>query len=136
MIKSPPNILIIRSHKSELSKVEEFIKEIFAHYDFPDNCFNKVLLCISEAAINSIIHGNKSDHKKKVELSVDCATHLINIKVTDEGNGFDFNSIADPTEKENLLKESGRGIHIIKSLSRDFKFNETGNSLQFQIECK
>lgn len=136
MIKSPPNILVIKSTKSELQRVEEFIREVFVFYNFPDTCFNKVLLCISEAIINSIVHGNKSDHRKKVELNVDCITHLITVTVTDEGEGFDYTSINDPTQKENLLKESGRGIHIIKSMSKTFSFNEKGNSMQFQIECK
>lgn len=135
MIKSAPNILVISSKKSELQRVEEFIKEVFSFYDFPETCFNKVLLCISEATINAIAHGNKGDHRKQVELSVDCKTHLISIKITDEGDGFDFSSLPDPTSGENLLKESGRGIHIIKSLSKTFSFNDKGNSMEFQIEC-
>lgn len=135
MIKSPPNILIINSHKTELQRVEEFIHEVFAFYNFPENCFNKVLLCISEATINAIAHGNKDDQRKKVELSVDCKTHLISIKITDEGDGFDFNSLPDPTAKGNVLKESGRGIHIIKTMAKTVSFNEKGNSLEFQIEC-
>jgi serine/threonine-protein kinase RsbW len=135
VIISPPNILIISSKESELQRVEEFINEVFAFYNFPKTCFNKVLLCISEATINAIAHGNKGDHRKKVELNVDCKTHLISVQITDQGEGFDFTSILDPTHKENIMKESGRGIHIIKSLAKTFSFNEKGNSLQFQIEC-
>ncbi len=136
MIKSPPNILIIKSKESELQRVEEFIHEVFAFYNLPQSCFNTVLLCISEATINSIVHGNKKDHRKKVELSVDCKTHLISVTITDEGDGFDFESVPDPTAKENIIKESGRGIHIIKAMAKTFSFNEKGNSLTFQIECK
>lgn len=135
MIKQPPNILIISSKESELQRVEEFIHEVFAFYKFPETCFNKVLLCISEATINAIAHGNKGDHRKKVELSVDCKTHLISVKITDEGEGFDFDSLPDPISKENLLNESGRGIHIIKTMAKTCSFNEKGNSLEFQIEC-
>ena len=136
MINKPANILVIRSVKSELKKVENFIKEVFAYHSFPDSCYNKVLLCISEGTINSIVHGNKEDRRKKVELNVDCKTHLISVTITDEGEGFDHQIIPDPTKTENLHKESGRGIHIIKSLSKHFEFNETGNSMYFQIECK
>lgn len=135
MIIPPPNILIISSKKSELQRVEEFIREVFAFYKFPDSCFNKVLLCISEATLNAIEHGNKSDTRKKVELNVDCKTHLIRVKITDEGKGFDTKAIANPTAKENLLKESGRGIHIIKSMVKSCTFNKLGNSVQFEIEC-
>ncbi len=136
MIKSPPNILVIDSNHCELQRVESFIQEIFSSYNVPDSCYNKVLLCISEATINSIVHGNKSDHLKKVQLHVNCQNHIISIKITDEGEGFDYWSVPNPTAKQNLLKESGRGIHIIKSLAKSVKFNKKGNSLQFQIECK
>lgn len=136
MIKRPPNILVIKSDKSELQKVEEFIKEVFSFYDFPLECYNNVLLSISEATLNSIVHGNKSDRRKKVELDVDCKTNLISVKITDEGEGFDYETLPDPTQEENILKESGRGIHIIKSVAKSISFNEKGNSLQFEIECK
>jgi serine/threonine-protein kinase RsbW len=132
---TPPNILVISSRKSELTRVEEFIREVFAFYSFPDTCFNKVLLCISEATINAIAHGNKGDGKKKVELSVDCKTHLISVKITDQGEGFDYCNLPDPTNKDNLLKESGRGIHIIRTIAKTLSFNEKGNSMEFQIEC-
>lgn len=135
MITSPPNILIIKSQESELQRVEEFIHEVFAFYKFPETCFNKVLLCSTEGTINAIAHGNKGDHSKKVELSVDCKTHLISVKITDQGEGFDFRNLPDPTSKENRMKESGRGIHIIKTMAKTFSFNEKGNSLEFQIEC-
>ena len=135
MINSVPNILIIQSRKCELKRVEEFLREVFSFYSLPESCFNKVLLCISEATINAIAHGNKGDQRKKVELSVDCKTHLMSVKITDEGDGFDFTSIPDPREGENILKESGRGIHIIRSYSKTISFNEKGNSMKFQIEC-
>lgn len=136
MIHQAPNILVISSHKSELRIVEKFIKKIFSFYDFTLDCYNNVLLCISEATLNAIVHGNKNDHKKKVELAVNCKNHLISVKITDEGEGFDYNTLPDPTRKENILRESGRGIHIIKSVAKSVSFNEKGNSLQFEIECK
>lgn len=136
MIEQPSNILVIKSIQSELIKVEAFIKDVFNYYKFPNTCYNKVFLCISEAITNCIEHGNKGDHRKKVELNVDCKKHLIAVTITDQGDGFDYKSLPDPTQKQNLLKESGRGIHIIKSFSRTFSFNEKGNSIHFQIECK
>ena len=136
MIKPPPYILTLNSKKSELKRVEKFVKDIFSYYDFPDGCLNKVLLCIAEATVNSIVHGNKEDYHKKVELSVDCKRHLISVTITDEGEGFDFKNLPDPTNRENILRESGRGIHIIKNMVKTFKYNKKGNSLHFQIECK
>lgn len=135
MKQCPPNILLISSKESELQKVKKFLEEVFSFYSFPFTCFNKVLLCISEATINAIAHGNKGDSKKQVELSIDCKTHLISITITDQGEGFDYNNLPDPTSKDNLMKESGRGIHIIKNMAKTCSFNDKGNSVQFQIEC-
>ncbi|WP_297085967.1 ATP-binding protein [uncultured Draconibacterium sp.] len=133
---NPPNILIIRSVKTEIYKVEKFIKDIFSYHNFTDKCFNTVFLCISEATTNSIVHGNKEDHKKKVELNVDCKRNLIKVCITDEGDGFDTDSIPDPTEQKNLLKETGRGIHIIKTIAQNVCYNDKGNSISFEIFCK
>lgn len=136
MVKSASFILVIDSKYAELKRVEKFVKEVFSCYEFNKNFFNKVLLCISEATINSIVHGNKEDHRKKVELKIDCKKHLISVSITDEGEGFDVNSLPNPTSKENILKESGRGIHIIKTMADRVAFNSKGNSVQFEIECK
>ncbi len=136
MINQPPSILVIRSHKSELQRVEKFVKDVFAYFEIPLKYYNKVLLTISEATINSIVHGNKSDLQKKVELDVDCKNHLISVRITDEGEGFNYETLPDPTKQENILKESGRGIHIIKSVAKSVSFNKKGNSVQFEIQCK
>jgi serine/threonine-protein kinase RsbW len=136
VINQPPSILVISSHKSELQRVEKFVKDVFAYFEIPLKYYNKVLLTISEATINSIVHGNKSDLQKKVELDVDCKNHLISVRITDEGEGFNYETLPDPTKQENILKESGRGIHIIKSVAKSVSFNKKGNSVQFEIQCK
>ncbi|MDX8337811.1 ATP-binding protein [Draconibacterium sp. IB214405] len=136
MKSKPPNILILNSVSSELNRVESFIKELFDFHNFSQKCFNTVFLCISEAVTNSIVHGNKEDHQKKVELNVDCKRHLIMVQITDEGEGFDIENIPDPTHKDNILKETGRGIHIIKSIAQNVSFNNKGNSLRFEIVCE
>jgi len=132
---SPNHILVINSTQEELQKVEKFLTEIFELHQLPKGCFNNVLLCVSEAVHNSIIHGNKKILHKKIEVHVNCKKQSLEVTVTDEGEGFKLESIPDPTETINIKKESGRGIHIIKSLSQKINCNEKGNSLQFQINC-
>ncbi|WP_163322717.1 ATP-binding protein [Draconibacterium mangrovi] len=136
MKNNPPNILVIRSVSTEIRRVEEFVKAIFNFHNMPEKCFNPVFLCISEATTNSIVHGNKEDHTKTVELNIDCKSHLIQVRVTDEGDGFDVEKVPDPTHEDNLLKETGRGLHIIKSIAQNVEFNDKGNSLSFEIICK
>jgi len=126
---------VINSDVIELKKVETFITDIFREYNLEKKYFNKVYVCISEAVVNSIKHGNKNDRNKSVSIEVNCDMHEINIMIEDEGNGFDLNQISDPTSRENLKNESGRGIFIIKTLTNQIEYNEKGNRVQFKIKC-
>lgn len=136
MNKSLPHILLIKSSLYELSKVEKFLKDIFSYYNYPDECFKKVFLCTSEAVTNAIVHGNKNDVEKRVHLNLNCKKYQIIIKVSDEGNGFNPDKIPNPTLPENILKESGRGLHIMRNIANNVYFNEKGNCLYLEFKCK
>lgn len=131
-----PDILVIKSDKNELKRTEEFLLSFFRKNNLPEEHFNRVFLCLSEAVMNSIQHGNRNDKKKQVSILADCKKEFITIEISDEGEGFDYNNIENPTIKQNIKKESGRGIHIIKSLSNGLEFKEKGKCIQFKIECK
>lgn len=131
-----PEILAIKSDKNELKKVERFLIDIFEKEALPKSYFNKVFLCISEAVINSIDHGNNNDSDKQVEICVNCEEGNICIEVHDEGKGFDYNGIEDPTIKNNIKKETGRGIHIMKSLCSKVEFCNQGKSVEIKIDLK
>ncbi len=132
----PPKILVIKSDVAELKKVENFLYDIFKECKISADNFNKVFLCISEAVINSIQHGNKNDRDKKVSIGIDCQAKEMDVFIKDEGEGFDIKNVADPTIKENRKLESGRGIHIIKSLTEKIEFNNEENFIQFKIDCE
>ena len=134
VIGNPPKILVIKSDTSELNNVEVFVKELFTENSIPIKFFNKVFLCVSEAVVNSIEHGNKNDCKKEVTIFADCEFKTISVVIKDEGNGFNLEEVADPTKAENIKKEAGRGLHIIRSLSEQIEYNKNG--IQFKIECK
>lgn len=127
-------ILAIKSDKKELEKVEKFLQEIFEMENLPNQCFNKVYLCISEAVINSIEHGNKNDRTKEVDIQINCSRGNLCIEVHDQGDGFDYELVEDPTTKENIKRETGRGIHIMKSLCSQVEFKNRGKSVSIQID--
>jgi serine/threonine-protein kinase RsbW len=135
-LNKSPEILVINSDRNELKRTEKFLLNFFKKNNLSEDNFNRVFLCLSEAVMNSIQHGNQNDTRKQVSIIADCTKEVINIEITDEGDGFDYYNIENPTEKRNLKKESGRGIHIIKSLSKELEFKERGNCIQFKIECK
>lgn len=126
-------ILIINSDKSKLIKVQGFINEIFSQFNIPKKYFNKVFLCVSEAVVNSIEHGNKNEFNKEVAIHVDCKIKSLDVKVSDEGEGFNYHELEDPTCAENIKNESGRGLHIIKSFSETIKYVYEDKCIQFKI---
>ena len=136
MINNPPKILVIKSDVAELKKVEDFIINIFNENNLELKYFNKIYLCVSEAVLNSIKHGNKNDLKKNVSIKIGFDTEQFKIQVEDEGDGFDLKKIKDPTKKGNLKNEEGRGIFIITKLSEQIEYNKKGNLVQFNIDCK
>jgi len=90
--------------------------------------FNVICLCIYEIFINAICHGNRYDASKYVELIIEKHSNKLVITIIDQGNGFTVEDILDPTTEENLLKDSGRGIFIVKKFANfvDYKHTPRG----------
>lgn len=135
MINRPPEILVINSDTSELKKVEHFLDSIFTRNNLSKKDFNKLYLCVSEAVVNSIKHGNKGSNSKIVTIKISCFASEISVIIEDEGDGFDRNTIQNPTLIDNIKKESGRGIFIIRTITESLEFNEKGNCIQFKFKC-
>ncbi|MEW5842268.1 MAG: ATP-binding protein [Bacteroidota bacterium] len=108
-----------------LPELEEFIIEIAQKSNLNKDKFNSLALSFSEAASNSFLHGNKLDKKKKIKITVKVNEEKITLIIKDEGKGFNINTVPDPTKPENILKDSGRGIHIMRSFLDELKYNFT-----------
>lgn len=126
------------SDPDNLSQVEEFISEIVNEFGLDDELKNSLTLSVSEASSNAMVHGNKLDPNKFIDIKVSVGNNDIEVVIKDEGNGFELESVPDPTEPENLLKDSGRGIYIMKSFLKDLKFNftETGTEVTLILSYK
>ncbi len=127
-------ILIIKSDLSEIKRVEQFLFRIFEKKMIPQKYFNKVFLCISEAVVNAIEHGNKGDIEKDVVITIECDLSCLNVVVHDEGNGFNYCKVKDPTRSDNLMNEGGRGIYIMKSICSELSFRNDGKSVEIKID--
>ena len=136
MVHSSKQILLIHSDKKELSKVKKFLEDTFSLFNIKRVFFNKVYLCISEAVVNAIEHGNHNIFQKIVEIVLYYTEDQMVVRVCDEGSGFNYKCVIDPTLKENIKKESGRGIHIIRSFSDKTEYNKKGNEIKFVINFK
>ncbi|HET54144.1 MAG TPA: ATP-binding protein [Ignavibacteria bacterium] len=116
-----------------MPEVEQFVLDVAEEIGLNENKFNNISLAVAEAISNSIKHGNKNDKNKKVFIKIEVKNDQMIVTLKDEGTGFDPNTIPDPTKPENILKESGRGVHIMRSLLDDLRFNFTPNGTEIVL---
>jgi serine/threonine-protein kinase RsbW len=88
---------------------------------------HKMMVSVTEAVNNAIIHGNKCDQKKKVHVRCELLPGWLVVFVDDEGKGFQPEKVRNPLRKQNLMKESGRGVFLMKTLMDKVEF-EMGSS--------
>lgn len=128
----------IRSDPDLLPELEELIIKLAKKYNLTDEKLNSLALSFSEAASNSIVHGNKLDVNKKVKITIKVDNDKMTVIIKDEGKGFNLSSVPDPTKPENILKDNGRGIHIMRSFLNSLKYNftPTGTEAILEINLK
>lgn len=127
------NILEIQSSTKELQKVAPFLKSFLRNNNLSSNNYNSIYLCISEAVVNAITHGNLNKVDKKITIELGFAAPYLSVKIVDEGCGFKLQDVPDPTKGSNLFKETGRGLHIIKSYSERLSVSECEISIFFKM---
>ena len=110
--------------------VESFIDNAKEKLNFNDNVYGNILIAVTEAVNNAIVHGNKENKNKKVEISLLHSKNRISFLVTDEGGGFDDTKIPDPTNPKNTTKIKGRGVFLMKNLSDKIIFEGGGSKVQ------
>jgi len=121
--------IVIESMPSTIVGVcEQVVSELKAN-DFSHEDIFAVYLALQEAFLNAVKHGNKMDAAKKVKIDYSISPDRIEVSMTDEGDGFDPESVPDPRLGENLYKAEGRGLLLMRSYMDAVKFNKRGNSV-------
>ena len=126
----------IPSIKENVSVVESFIENVGEKIRIEEAIYGNVLVSVTEAVNNAIVHGNKEDKNKKVRLALKQNKKSVRFIVEDEGMGFDHNTLPDPTNPKNLEKVKGRGIFLIKSLSDKTTFKQGGRVVEMLFKLK
>lgn len=122
--------IIIESKLENICEVEKLIDEVSDEIKISSDIYGKVLIATIEAVNNSIVHGNKLDPKKKVFINLYSENRVLHIIIEDEGPGFDFNHVPDPTTPENIENISGRGVFLMKKLADNLIFNDKGTQVE------
>lgn len=128
--------LEIESDPNNLITVEEFVNYFSRDLKISEEKISHLLLTVTEATTNAIIHGNKCDIGKKVVIDVWIEKGNLMISIKDNGKGFDPSTLPDPTNTDNLLKDSGRGVYLMRVYMDDIKFNVTDQGTETLLILK
>jgi serine/threonine-protein kinase RsbW len=124
----------IESNIDNLRIVENTIDLISVELGIKQDNYGKILVSTMEAVNNAIIHGNKGEKKKLVEIEISYRRKKLYITVSDQGTGFKYKEIPDPTKPENIENLHGRGIYLMSKLSDGIEFNDTGNRVTMMFK--
>lgn len=135
MNKTSKNISI-PSTPENLAVVEKYIEDVCIENNIGLDVFGNILITTTEAVNNAILHGNKKDETKNVDVSfdLDLERKTITFKIKDQGNGYDYNNLPDPTAPENIHMTGGRGVFLIKQLADFVIFSENGSMLELEFK--
>lgn len=127
--------LILESKIESLHLVEKIIDEISDQYKLAGKYYGNILIASLESVQNAIVHGNKQDARKFVEVSLKIKNNLLIFTTKDQGDGFDYNNVPDPTAPENIGNIAGMGTFLMRKLSDELNFYEEGRiaELVFKI---
>ena len=125
--------IVIPSITENIRIIESFIDNAKEKFNLNDDIYGNIMIAVTESVNNAITHGNKNDRTKNVTLSLSLNNNVINFMIKDEGIGFDFRNLPDPTSPENLDKPSGRGVFLMKHLSDEVNFGNNGSLVELSF---
>jgi len=126
--------LQLPSKHESITQLEALIEAVADKYQVGEDTFANMMTCLNEAVINAIVHGNKFDPDKTVFVNVEADSKRIIWTITDEGDGFDYNNLPDPTAADRLEELTGRGVFIVKHLADQCIFNAKGNEVELHFK--
>ncbi|MCU4174116.1 ATP-binding protein [Marinilabiliaceae bacterium N1Y90] len=119
--------MVFNSETKNINIVEKLIDDLSNQYDLHSDVYGKLLLGVVEGVNNAIVHGNRLSKDKNVTVQYSIDDKHIEFIITDEGTGFDYTNVPDPTKPENLEKTHGRGIFLMHHLADEIEFEEEGS---------
>jgi len=128
------NSIQVISQPESINIVEKLIEDIKEEHNIHEDAFGNILVAVTEAVNNGIQHGNQFDASKKVNITYEVDGDTLLFVVQDEGKGFDYYNLPDPTAPENLEKPTGRGIFLMKHLADQVIFSDNGKTVEMYFK--
>lgn len=115
--------LTLDSTLQSVDQAESVVVDEAEKLGFGEDERHEIGMAVRECMVNAVVHGNRYNKRKHVDLNVQRTEAALAITIGDEGEGFDPDALPDPTSPENLLRQSGRGILLIRAFMDEFEFH-------------
>jgi serine/threonine-protein kinase RsbW len=129
MIQNSNENIKISSRTDNLSLVEKLIDTVCQEYNVNEDAYGNILIAVTEAVNNAINHGNQNNPNKFVNVTFQTANQHLVFSISDEGAGFDYENLPDPTDPKNIDKPNGRGVFLMKNLADSIQFLQNGKTV-------
>lgn len=125
--------LCIASKTENLILVEKLIEQVCELHKISEDNYGNILVALTEAVTNAIQHGNKNNPEKTIDIIFKSKNDKLTFIIEDQGEGFDFSNLPDPTDPENIEKPNGRGVFLMRHLADNVEFDENGRRVHLQF---
>ncbi len=127
-------MLKLASNTGSVSQVEPFVRKLVSRYNLSPDRQCDILVSLTEAVTNAIVHGNCRKEDKMVQVRMRRERGTLALRVSDEGHGFDYNNLPDPTAPENICKCGGRGVYLMRQLADNIRFYNNGSTVEMRFK--
>ncbi|MDG2363660.1 MAG: ATP-binding protein [Flavobacteriales bacterium] len=122
--------LSFQSKPENIAIVERLIDEMCEQHSVIEEHYGDILIAMTEGVNNAIVHGNKLDVNKSVSVEYEKRGKDLFFRISDEGAGFDYENLPDPTAPENLERPNGRGVFLMRNLADECLFEDHGRIIE------
>lgn len=127
-------MLRLNSLPGNIAKVENLVDDVVNQYRLSSDQKGSILISLTEAVTNAMRHGNSNDESKAVEVSHRQQAGRLSFSISDEGQGFDYTNLPDPTSPENIMKCGGRGVFLMRQLADELEFRNNGSTVEMRFK--
>jgi len=126
--------VIFSSVRENVSLVEKFVDEICQFYNIGDEHYGNILVALTEAVSNAIVHGNRLNPEKDVKFYYESKDSFLSFTVQDQGAGYNPETLPDPTDPDNIESPNGRGVFLMRKLSDEINFHDNGTRIELKFK--
>jgi serine/threonine-protein kinase RsbW len=136
MVLAENQKLLIPSKIENIVLVEKLVDDVCDLFDIKEEIYGHILVALTEAVNNGFLHGNKANPNVNIEVTFKVKNDALIFTVKDEGPGFNYDTLPDPTDPKNIEKPSGRGIFLMKHLCDTVCFEDNGSKVIMEFKLK